>query len=239
MNAITLAVPEPDAGRTGPRPAGRPRHRPAAPAQQPALGLGPGRAAPAHDRSAGPTSTTTSTGSCSRPGRAAGARRGHRSRFIEAFHNLLALCCGVLPGTTTPPSSPTGSRCSTRCKETHLLLTEGAHNQYGDLPWTARHEMLMNQWILARPEMREFLPTRTMVPTRRPGCDRVEAMNQLQGWTDISVLHFRDLGGVRRAAAARIRFGDWSVGHRAGAGGELGPLLARGGAAVHATPTGR
>ena len=34
-------------------------------------------------------------------------------------------------------------------KETHLLLTQGAHNQYGDLPWTARHEMLMNQWILS------------------------------------------------------------------------------------------
>ena len=48
-------------------------------------------------------------------------------------------------------------------KETHLLLTEGAHNQYGDLPWTARHEMLMYQWILSRREVREFLPTRTMV----------------------------------------------------------------------------
>jgi len=28
-------------------------------------------------------------------------------------------------------------------REVHLLLAEGAHNQYGDLPWTARHEMLM------------------------------------------------------------------------------------------------
>ena len=27
-------------------------------------------------------------------------------------------------------------------KEVHLLLTQGAHNQYGDLPWTARQEML-------------------------------------------------------------------------------------------------
>ena len=29
-------------------------------------------------------------------------------------------------------------------KETHLLLAEGAHNQFGDLPWTARHEMLIS-----------------------------------------------------------------------------------------------
>src|ERR1051325_794630 len=30
-------------------------------------------------------------------------------------------------------------------KEVHLLLSEGAHNQYGDLPWTARQEMMMEQ----------------------------------------------------------------------------------------------
>ena len=45
-------------------------------------------------------------------------------------------------------------------QEMHLLLAEGAHNQFGDLPWTARHEMLMQQWLLARPEFREFLPQR-------------------------------------------------------------------------------
>ena len=34
-------------------------------------------------------------------------------------------------------------------KEVHLLLSEGAHNQFGDLPSTARQEMLVQQWILA------------------------------------------------------------------------------------------
>ncbi len=51
----------------------------------------------------------------------------------------------------------------------------------------------MQQWILARPEMREFLPTRTMVAYPEPWMGRVEAMNRLQGWSDVSVLHFRDL----------------------------------------------
>ena len=36
-------------------------------------------------------------------------------------------------------------------KEVHLLLAQGAHNQFGDLPWTARVEMLIQQWLLARP----------------------------------------------------------------------------------------
>ena len=52
----------------------------------------------------------------------------------------------------------------------------------------------MQQWMLARPEIREFLPTRVMVAYPEPWMDRVDAMKKLQGWTDTSVLHFRDLG---------------------------------------------
>ena len=95
-------------------------------------------------------------------------------------------------------------------KDVHLLLAEGAHNQYGDLPWTARHEMLMQQWILARPEFREFLPTRIMVAYPEPWMDRVDAMKTLQGWTDVSVLHFRDLGVFGEQILLSIRFGAWS-----------------------------
>ena len=78
-------------------------------------------------------------------------------------------------------------------KEAHLILSQGAHNQFGDLPSTARIEMLMQQWILARPEFREFIPTRIMVAYPEPWMDRVDAMKKLQGWTDTSVLHFRNL----------------------------------------------
>ena len=37
---------------------------------------------------------------------------------------------------------------------------------------TARGEMLMQQWLLARPEMREFLQRRGMVPYKEPWMDR-------------------------------------------------------------------
>ena len=87
-------------------------------------------------------------------------------------------------------------------KEVHLILSQGAHNQFGDLPPTARIEMLMQQWLLARPEFREFLPTRVMVAYPEPWMDRVDAMKTIQGWTDASVMHFHDLGGVRRADPA-------------------------------------
>jgi hypothetical protein len=96
-------------------------------------------------------------------------------------------------------------------KETHIILTQGAHNQYGDLPWTARHEMLMTQWILGRPEMREFLPSRTMVVEPESWITRVEAMSKLQGWSDVAVLHFRDLAVFGEQLLLSIRFGNWTA----------------------------
>jgi hypothetical protein len=95
-------------------------------------------------------------------------------------------------------------------RDLHLILSEGAHNQYGDLPTTARIEMLMQQWLLARPEFRELLPTRTMVAYPEPWMDRVDAMKRLQGWTDVSITHFRFLGIYGEQILLSIRFTRWS-----------------------------
>ena len=95
-------------------------------------------------------------------------------------------------------------------KEAHLILSQGAHNQFGDLPSTARIEMLMQQWILSRPEFREFLPTRIMVAYPEPWMDRVDAMKKLQGWTDTSVLHFRNLAIFGEQVLLAIRYGAWA-----------------------------
>lgn len=92
----------------------------------------------------------------------------------------------------------------------YVLLAEGAHNQYGDLPWTARQEMLIQQYLLGRPEFRDFLPTRVMVVHPEPWMGRVDAMKKLQGWTDTSVRFFHDLAVAAEPILLSIRFGDWS-----------------------------
>jgi hypothetical protein len=94
-------------------------------------------------------------------------------------------------------------------KDVHLLLTQGAHNQFGDLPTTSRIEMLMMQWVLARPEFREFLPTRNMVVYQEPWMDRVDAMKKLQGWTDTSVAHFGILAKFGEQILLSIRLHPW------------------------------
>lgn len=132
-----------------------------------------------------------------------------RSKFIEAFHTLLNLCSRFFKQADDMTVKPDGFPILNALKEVHLILTEGAHNQYGDLPSTSRIEMLMMQWILARPEFRDFLAGRPMVAYPEAWMDRVAMMNNLQGWTDTSVLHFRDLGRFGEQILLSIRFGNW------------------------------
>jgi hypothetical protein len=133
-----------------------------------------------------------------------------RSKFIEAFHNLLYLCSIFYKEDDDTTVMADGFPVLNALKEVHLLLTQGAHNQYGDLPWTARQEFLMMEWLMARPEMREFLPGRIMVDYPEPWMDHVESMKTLQGWTDTSILHFRDLAIHGEKLLLSVRYGAWT-----------------------------
>jgi hypothetical protein len=133
-----------------------------------------------------------------------------RSRFLEAFHNLLRLCTNFYRQDDDTTVKADAFPVLNALKEVHLILSQGAHNQFGDLPSTARIEMMMEQWILARPEFREFLPTRIMTAYPEPWMDRVDAMKKVQGWTDTSVLHFRNLAIFGEQILLSIRWGHWS-----------------------------
>jgi hypothetical protein len=133
-----------------------------------------------------------------------------RSRFLEAFHHLLRLCAVFFKQDDDTTVKADAFPVLNALKEVHLILSQGAHNQFGDLPSTARIEMLMQQWLLARPEFREFLPTRIMTAYPEPWMDRVDAMKKLQGWTDTSVLHFRNLAIFGEQVLLTIRWGHWS-----------------------------
>ncbi|WP_051741684.1 hypothetical protein [Streptomyces xylophagus] len=134
-----------------------------------------------------------------------------RPRFLEAFHTLLSLTSVFFRDDDDTTIIADGFPVLNALKDVHLLLTEGQHNQYGDLPWTARQEMLMEEWIMARPEMREFLPGRTMVAYPEQWMDRVDTMKRLQGWTPDTVIHFRDLGRFGEQLLLSVRYGNWNA----------------------------
>jgi hypothetical protein len=132
-----------------------------------------------------------------------------RSKFLEAFHNLLHMTAVFYKEDNDTTVIADGYPLLNALREVHLVLAQGAHNQFGDLPWTARSEMLMQQWILARPEMREFLQSRPMVPYKEGWMPQVDTMKTLQGWSDVTVTHFRDLGVYGEQILLTIRYGDW------------------------------
>jgi hypothetical protein len=134
-----------------------------------------------------------------------------RVRFLEAFHNLLYLCAIFFKEEDDTTVVADAFPILNGLREVHLLLTQGAHNQYRDLPWTARQEMLMEEWILSRPEFREFLPRRIMVDYPEQWMHSVEAMKNLQGWRQADVLHFRDLSQAGERILLSIRFGEWTA----------------------------
>jgi hypothetical protein len=133
-----------------------------------------------------------------------------RSKFLEAFHTLLSITAAFYKRDDDTTIVADGFPVLNGLKEAHLILSQGAHNQFGDLSSTARIEMLMEQWVLSRPEFREFLPTRIMVAYPEPWMDRVDAMKKLQGWTDTSVLHFRNLAVFGEQVLLSIRYGAWA-----------------------------
>ena len=133
-----------------------------------------------------------------------------RNGFLEAFHMLLHRCSIYYREQSDTTKVPDGYPILNTLKECHLLLAQGAHNQYGDLPWTARVEMLMEMWLLARPEMREFLGRRTMVPYPEEWMPAVDQMRDLMGWRGTSIRHFQELGHFGEMILLSIRFGNWS-----------------------------
>jgi hypothetical protein len=133
-----------------------------------------------------------------------------RSKFIEGFHNLLYRCARFYQEDADTNVVADGFPLLNALKEVHLTLAEGAHNQFGDLPWTARVEMLIQQWLLARPEIRDFIRGRVMVPYREEWMGQVDAMKKLQGWTDVTITHFHDLARYGEQMLLSIRYDDWS-----------------------------
>jgi hypothetical protein len=132
-----------------------------------------------------------------------------RSKFLESFHNLLHRASQFFKEDNDTTVIADGFPLLNALREVHLVLAQGAHNQFGDLPWTARVEMLIQEWIMARQETRDFLQSRVMVPYTEAWMPQVDTMKSVQGWTDVGVNHFRDLGAYGEQLLLSIRYGDW------------------------------
>lgn len=133
-----------------------------------------------------------------------------RSAFIESFHNLLyKLICFYQKDANTTITAD-GFPLLTGLRELHRVLAEGALNQFSELTFAARVEMMVMQWILAQREIHEFLRGKPMVPYEEPWMAQIDTMKRLCGWGDTSVIHFHELATKGERLLLSIRLGDWS-----------------------------
>jgi len=134
-----------------------------------------------------------------------------RSNFIPAFHAMLQRADLYYKQAANKTITADAFPLLQAIKDVHLILAEGAHNQFGDLPWTTRAEMLMMQWLLSRRELREFLRGRHMVLYPEPWMGTVDAMKRAQGWNEDTVTHFRELAIFGEQIVLSVRWGNWGA----------------------------
>jgi hypothetical protein len=134
-----------------------------------------------------------------------------RTQFIEAFHRLLQEANRYYRTAMDTTMNADAFPVLNCLRELHLILAEGAHNQFGDLPSTARAEMLIQQWMMARPEVREFLRGRPGVPYPENWMPQMETLRTMMGWNDTSIRHYRDLATFGEQLLLSVRYLPWST----------------------------
>lgn len=133
-----------------------------------------------------------------------------RSRFIGAFHQLIKMANDYYQQSNILTVKPDAFPLLNQLKEVHIILREGQHNQFRDLTWSSRVEMLTQQWLLDREEVKEFIRGRYMVPYEEGWMGTVDTMKRLQNWNETSVSHFYHLATNGEQLLLSIRYGDWA-----------------------------
>jgi hypothetical protein len=133
-----------------------------------------------------------------------------RLPFLSSFHNLLRQCAIFYRADADTTVIADAFPVLNSLKDLNLVLSQGADNQFRDLAWQARAEMLVQQWLLARPEMREFLHAKPMVAYPEGWMPPLEALRHRLGWGGASVTHFYDLARFGERILLSVRYGNWT-----------------------------
>ncbi len=135
-----------------------------------------------------------------------------RTQFLPAFHRLLHKLAEFYAADAFTTVQADGFQVLQALKDLHVVISESANNQHFEVTRQARAETLVDQYLIARNEMRAFLRGRAMVPTAEAWIPQVQTMKQLQGWAPhLAVSHFHTLAATGEQLLQAVRWGDWSV----------------------------
>lgn len=134
-----------------------------------------------------------------------------RSNFHSAFNKLLYECSNFYEQFKNKFIVPDALPVLIALQELNIILATGDINQAVTFAKRARTQVIIEQFILGRPEIGEYLKERPMVPYKYEWMRRVDAMKNLQKWNpDNSIRLFTDLAEYGEIILLGVRFIDWS-----------------------------
>ncbi|RQO32136.1 hypothetical protein DBR32_00545 [Taibaiella sp. KBW10] len=133
----------------------------------------------------------------------------NRVKFISSFHALLNKCSIFIKENDDLTRKPDAFKIYIHLKELNFILLDGYHNAYQEVNVNLRVEHIMQQYLLSRSEMREFLGGKQMLPYSARYIDRVDTLRNLQG-QDSCFQHFDNLAELGEVLLLSIRYGNWN-----------------------------
>lgn len=132
-----------------------------------------------------------------------------RIKFISSFHALLNKCSIIIKENDDLTRKPDAFKIYIHLKELNFILLDGFHNAYQEVNVNLRVEHIMQQYLLSRSEMREFLGGKQMLPYTARYIDRVDTLRNVQG-QDSCFQHFDNLAELGEILLLSIRYGNWN-----------------------------
>lgn len=134
----------------------------------------------------------------------------HRSLFLQYFHTLLNVCAQYFQQLEQTTVNPSAFSVLAALRPLHMLLAEGAHNQYQFMTDKARVELIVVQDILSQDPVQRFLGAPANVPYPAPWMGAVDSMRRIMRRTDTSVTEFFNLALLGESILLTIRFGPFN-----------------------------
>jgi hypothetical protein len=135
-----------------------------------------------------------------------------RSNFIAVFNSLINVASRYYRDEQDENVNANAFPVLQGLRELRGQLVDGMHNQYRQLPWQAKVEMLMLKWLMSRPEVETFLPRKPISMNVEPWMEAVDAMRRLQGWGETPARVFSTLADAGERLLLSVRFGPWGQG---------------------------
>lgn len=140
-----------------------------------------------------------------------------RSEFHSAFNKLLMECSAYFKQADDNTINANAFPVLTALQDLNLILAKGDVNQAVYFARQARIEILIEQQILNRSEIGDYLRERPLIPYGADWMRRVDAMKGLQGWNPISIRVFNDLAEKGEIILLSVRFINWTAMNEAAA----------------------